>query len=145
MIEFDFVNGRQRCLCQCHPDWSWLRFDADGTNPLFSVSDVDSLFVTERQRRLLFIEWKHEGETVAPATVQLLKAISSLPNVWVLVVYGMRGAPALLRFVHPRKGMSKMEGTSRDDFQRRVQEWYAGASDRRLARWTGRPHAERSR
>jgi len=138
MIEFDYLNGRQLCHCQCHPDWSWLRFDAGGNNPLFSVSDVDSLFIAERHQQLLFIEWKHPGESVSEATTKLLRSVSALPNVTVLVVYGMRGLPALLRHVHPRKGLSPMQDTNRHDFQRRVQAWYAGATQRRLAAWNAR-------
>ena len=125
----EWINGRQICRCQCHPDFSWIDW-GDPTNTYFSCSDSDALFMSERCDKLLFLEWKHPGETVFEGQLRLLKRLAKIPDATTLVVYGMDGQPTLLRRARPW-GLGEMENIDRDTFQRRLQNWYRQSSQSR--------------
>lgn len=119
------MSGRQICLCNCHPDWSWLTF-ADN-NPAFNFSDLDGIFISERRNNFLVVEWKKPGETLPEGQRQLAVGLASVPEFTVLIVHGPRSEPMQIQQVFPSY-LGKIQLTDRDDFQRRARRWYVAAN-----------------
>jgi hypothetical protein len=123
------VPGAQWCDCQCHPDWSWLRFGDSNIHP----TDVDGLFVVERARRFLFVEWKPpeaaltEGQRFLLEALSRVRDLSSACPFTVLVVRGPRGEPMQVQRVE-RGCIGKPEMTDRRAFQKRVDVWYTAVN-----------------
>lgn len=116
-------RGAQRCPCQCHWDLSWLRFGSTTISPC----DVDGLFVVERHSWFLFIETKAEDENLTWGQQILLEALSMLPRFTVLVVRGPKSWPT--EYVEVKRGdWSETITTDREDFQRRVDQWFERAN-----------------
>ena len=118
-------GGRQMCACQCHWDLSWLRFG----DTRIAVGDVDGLFVVERSGHLLFIETKGMDEPLTVGQRILLEALSRIPKVTVVVLYGDKGFPEVMRRIDRGVHLG-VEDTDRQDFQRRVDTWFARANGR---------------
>lgn len=111
-------NGKQLCPCQCHWDFSWLRFG----DSKISAGDVDGLFVVERRGHFLYWETKNPDEGLAAGQRILLEQLSLVSVFTVLLVRG-KGYPETLQRVRHGKFGDAQE-TSREDFQRRVDAWY---------------------
>lgn len=111
--------GKQHCPCQCHPDLSWIRFG----DSRIHFSDVDAMFVVERRRHFLFIEWKERDERLTDGQRILLEAQSFQPNTTVLLVHGAHGDPETITRV--RKGaMDWPEPTDKNAFQKSIDSWF---------------------
>ena len=120
-------KGKQHCPCQCHWDLSWLHFG----DSRIAVSDVDGLFVVERRGHFLFIETKGLEEPLTEGQRILLEALSLLPRMTVVIIYGQRSWPEWIQQV--REGSSRgVEETDRADVQRRIDSWYARANGQRV-------------
>ena len=119
--------GKQHCGCQCHWDLSWLHFG----DSRIAVSDVDGLFVVERHGHFLFLETKGLNEPLTEGQRILLVALSRLPRMTVVVMYGPKGEPEWLQAI--RNGsILAIEDTDRADVQRRIDIWYARANGQRV-------------
>ena len=129
MIHRTSGNGKQHCACQCHWDLSWLHFG----DSRIAVSDVDGLFVVERNSRFLFLETKGLDEPLTQGQRILMERLSTIPQFTVLVIYGSKGFPEVLRQF--RKGVQQeIEFTDRVDFQRRIDDWYCAANAAAMSR-----------
>lgn len=126
MIEY--VNGRQRCDCQCHPDWSGLRFGDTTIN----FSDIDGIFFAEHAGHFLVFEWKKPGETLSDAQLLMLAQLAALSEFTVYIIHcdramgeGMQ-VQRVWRYQGPpiRACLGKTEDASRAQLQRRITEWY---------------------
>jgi hypothetical protein len=81
------------------------------------------MFLVERKEHFLVIETKGIEEPLTQGQRILLVAISRQPRWTAVVVYGDKGYPEYLRRVEQGE-LLEVEETSRDDFQRRVDDWY---------------------
>lgn len=81
------------------------------------------MFVVERRGHFLFIETKRMGEPLTQGQRILLEQLSLLPKWKVVVLYGDKGCPEVMRRFKDG-ALCDTEGTSREDFQRRVSAWY---------------------
>jgi len=134
-MTIEIVNGRQRCSCQCHPDWSWLTFGTTRIN----FSDVDGIFLAERAGHFLVVEWKKPGETLPDAQLRVAVALANERRFTVLIVHGPTGTPMQIQRVRPyagrdlaamRRALGMIEQTDRATFQRRVTAWFDHVNDR---------------
>ena len=116
-------NGKQMCACQCHWDLSWLQFG----NTRIAVTDVDGMFVVERRGNFLFIETKCLDEPLTQGQGIMLRALSHIPQMTVVVLYGEKGWPQYIRRIEGGELLA-MEPTSRTEFQIRVDDWYGRAN-----------------
>ena len=121
-------NGKQHCRCQCHWDLSWLRFG----DTRIAVTDVDGMFVVERRGHFLFLETKGIDEPMTQGQRILLRALSRKPKWTVVTLYGEKGWPEVLRQMKNGEELG-VEETSREDFQRRIDEWYRRANAEAMA------------
>lgn len=122
-MERESGRGKQLCPCQCHWDLSWLRFG----DSRIAVTDVDGMFLVERRDHFLLIETKGFDEPLTQGQNILLCAFSRLPRCTAIVLYGDKGWPEVLRRMEKGE-LLEVEDTSRDDFQRRIDAWYARAN-----------------
>ena len=119
----DHVNGRQRCICQCHWDLSWMRF----ADTRIGAGDVDGLFIIERNAYFLYIETKGETEKIPMGQIITLNALARHHGCTVWILRGPKGYPTS---IHVVKGgpFEPWEPTSREDVQRRIDEWFRWAN-----------------
>ena len=112
-------RGAQRCSCQCHWDLSWLRFGPGKISP----SDVDGLFVVERNGHFLYLETKRPDEILSDGQKILLLKLSYVPRFTVLLIRGPHSYPQTVTIIK-NGGWAEPEETDRDKFQLRVDAWY---------------------
>jgi uncharacterized protein YifE (UPF0438 family) len=89
------------------------------------------MFVVERKGQFLMIETKGIKEPLTEGQRILLVAVSRQPKWTAVVIYGEKGWPEYLRRIE-RGEFLEVESTSRDDFQRRIDDWYRKVNQPRL-------------
>ena len=133
------LPGRRNCPCTPHHwDWSWVTFP--NPSPGFHLSDVDQLYVVEREGSFLYIETKRLGEGYPSGGQQkLLNALSLVPGFTVLLVHGDGQTPATVQTID-RRHWGAITSTTREAFQARINAWYTRADrwPRELVKLPGR-------
>lgn len=119
-------EGKQLCQCQCHPDFSWMKFGDSRIHP----TDVDCMFVVERRGRFLWIEWKEAKETLTMGQKILAEQLSMVPGFTVLLLRGFGDGSQDRLTVEKVTGgeWGILEVMDKTTFQARLDDWYAAAN-----------------